>query len=312
MAPRKPTLAPAATFTAPASTRRSARLHEAAAGPATDEKTRVAKPKRAPKPKPQKYDCTTCGRNLAASSFPDHLATDNCKHYINTCKVCTKTYLAVQLDNTTYDKLACPECTEVMQNEDVKRMASKEVYARYDELERRGIAEKVPGWRWCLNPKCRAGQVHELLTAEGTTDTGPGNVNKEACKGSRSVRATSKMSRTAVDSKERRNTKSKLTAERANAFSPDICTCDACGAIACVPCDRPYHDGESCAQYKKRQEGEEKATLETIANECKQCPKCKKNIEKAGGCDAVVCEYRTSLVLQSDYSLTTCSRFAML
>ncbi|KAK4544678.1 hypothetical protein LTR36_003927 [Oleoguttula mirabilis] len=291
MAPRKPVASTAAAPPA-AATRRSARLQGVAAGPTPDAKARITKPKPAPEPKPQRYDCTTCDRKLAASSFPDHLATDSCKHLINTCKACTKTYIAVQLENTTYDKLACPECAEVMGNADVKRLASKEVYVRYDELERRGIAEKVPGWRWCLSPKCRAGQVHQPLVDDinaresqlnkaggKTTEGGKGGKKGAGKKGVKKEEAEEASGKTAKSSR-----------KKSSVFSDDICICETCGSKACVTCDRPYHEGETCAQYTERQNVEaEQATLDTIASKCKECPKCRKNIEKNGGCDAVYC-----------------------
>ena len=254
MAPRKP----AATLAPATSLRRSTRLARAAV-------EGISKPSAKPKPKPQRFDCTTCGRNLAASSFPKHLATDTCKHVINTCKQCTKTWIATQIDNTTYDKSSCPECPELMQNADVKLHAAKDIYQRFDELERHGIAEKTPGWRWCLNPKCRAGQVHEPLLEAATLE-------KKA------------------------STKVKTDKTSKKKASPnDICTCTECGAEACVSCDRPYHSGETCAQYQKRKkrqtEDEENATRAAIEKDCKQCPNCKKNIEKNGGCDHISCKY---------------------
>jgi len=143
MAPRKSTTTAPAPVPAVQPTRRSTRLRQAAAGgPAKEAKTRITKPAPAPKPKPQKYDCTTCGRTLAASSFPNHLPTDDCKHPIDTCKVCTKQYITVQLDSTTNDKLSCPQCPEILANADVKRLGTKESYARYDELER-GVGSRT-------------------------------------------------------------------------------------------------------------------------------------------------------------------------
>ena len=75
----------------------------------------------------------------------------------------------------------------------------------------------------------------------------------------------------------------------------NIFTCHSCGASACVPCDRPYHDGESCAQYRKRRkrqdETEEVASQKLIEKECKKCPKCEKNIQRSMGCDYMTCEF---------------------
>ena len=69
-----------------------------------------------------------------------------------------------------------------------------------------------------------------------------------------------------------------------------IFTCRTCDSRACVTCDRPYHDGETCAQYQKRTDKDEKATQKMIEKSCKPCPKCGKNFEKNGGCDSMVCK----------------------
>ena len=145
MAPRKPAAAPAVP-----KPRRSARIAAPNASPETPAH-RVAKRPKAAKPKSQRYECTTCSRTLAGSSFPQYLATDNCKHLINTCKQCSKAWIAAQLESTTYDKVSCPECPEVMSNAGVKELAAKEVYAKYEEIERREKVKNIPGWRWCMN-----------------------------------------------------------------------------------------------------------------------------------------------------------------
>lgn len=305
MAPRKPSAA------APRrSTRLAPRPAEPAAAPNTD-KNRIAKSKK-PAISPKK-ECTTCGRTLSIkSTFPTKTATDTCAHDINTCKVCTKAWVAAQMGSTTYDKLSCPECPELMANADVKRIAGNEVYMRYNEMERRGIAEKVPGWRWCLNPKCREGQVHEPLlkglsaekAIDVTTttqiveaidltmedaedlDTHP----NKAVKGGKRTRKASAVQKKALAARKKCAAKSSVSSE-------DIFICHSCSHKACVPCDRPYHEKETCAQYQKRKkretEAEEKATQKFIDKGCKQCPNegCGKNIEKNGGCDQVYCKY---------------------
>ena len=204
MAPRKPVaqLRPARPHI-----RRSARI-QAAANQATSagDKDRVNKAKHTPKPKPQKYDCTTCDRTMASSAFPENLPTDNCEHMINTCKSCLNMWITTMLEKTTYDKLSCPECPEIMQNEDVKMHAAKTVYTRFDELEKRAMAEKIPGWRWCLAPDCKAGQVHQPL------------IEQDAAK------STSRKSKKGKQKKE---------------DVDDMFICNECGAKACVYCDRP-------------------------------------------------------------------------
>ncbi|KAK3066978.1 hypothetical protein LTR53_016415 [Teratosphaeriaceae sp. CCFEE 6253] len=284
MAPRKP--GPAAAAAPPAAPlRRSARLANL---PPTAEPTnaqaRVSKKPQAPKPKakPKKYDCTTCGRTLAASSFPEFLATAQCAHLINTCKPCSQAWIAAQLEGVAYDRVSCPECPELLTNDGVKMLAAKAVYVKFDELERRGIAEKIPGWVWCLSPKCRAGQVHEPLLKGTITAAGKGKIQDEEIKTpKRSRRGRSKRPATPLKVID-------LTHE-----DPTFFTCHDCGARACVPCARPAHDGETCAQaqrrFKVQNDAEEKASAKLIEDRCKQCPKCGKNIEKNGGCDQVTC-----------------------
>jgi len=78
---------------------------------------------------------------------------------------------------------------------------------RFDELERNHIAENTPGWRWCLFPGCRSGQVHGKKTSNAV----PSIPNKRS--GRKKVTDT---------------TTTEVT-------DPEICKCKECGARACVP-----------------------------------------------------------------------------
>lgn len=72
---------------------------------------------------------------------------------------------------------------------------------------------------------------------------------------------------------------------------PDIFTCNLCGAKACVTCDLPYHEGETCKEFQQRtQNSNNEASLLLIETACKKCPKCTFSIEKNGGCDTMFCE----------------------
>lgn len=70
-------------------------------------------------------------------------------------------------------------------------------------------------------------------------------------------------------------------------MTTDSCMCNECGARACVPCDRPWHYGETCSDYqlriKDKVEEEDKSML-TIQRTTKKCPHCQRNIQKNGGC----------------------------
>ena len=75
----------------------------------------------------------------------------------------------------------------------------------------------------------------------------------------------------------------------------DICTCTKCGACACVPCNRPYHEGETCEAYQVRIKDcveEEDESLKAINRLTKPCPNpnCNARIQKNGGCSHMLCK----------------------
>ena len=151
-----------------------------------------------------------------------------------------------------------------MRNVNVEEAATKKVYLLFNELERKHIGNTTPGWRWCLAPGCEAGQVHETKI-EATTEEPKA---KKRCGSKKPVGQV------------------KVPAE------PDICICHECGAKACVTCDRPFHEGESCEQYQLRTKDrmdEEVKALKKIQQSTKSCPSCGKRIEKNGGCPSMIC-----------------------
>lgn len=123
---------------------------------------------------------------------------------------------------------------------------------RFEEVERKHISESTPGWFWCLAPHCRAGHVVK-------SSINVIKMNKRGC--GKSIVGKSKKDEAGKD------------------VEVGVFNCKKCGAKACVPCARPYHEGESCAEYqlriKDRLEEEDKA-LKEIKRVTKPCPKCKK------------------------------------
>ncbi|KAF4635464.1 hypothetical protein G7Y89_g2641 [Cudoniella acicularis] len=69
--------------------------------------------------------------------------------------------------------------------------------------------------------------------------------------------------------------------------------CDPnCGFRFCVTHSMPWHEGETCAEYDYRTHGrfkDDEASVKTIQEVCKICPKCNSPIEKNGGCDHMTC-----------------------
>ncbi|KAF2815428.1 uncharacterized protein BDZ99DRAFT_459295 [Mytilinidion resinicola] len=75
-----------------------------------------------------------------------------------------------------------------------------------------------------------------------------------------------------------------------------IFTCEGCHAKYCILCEVPYHDGLSCAEYKRQaglteeQKKQEAAMAEFLREKLtKRCPKCEILIQKDKGCDHMTC-----------------------
>ncbi|KAI7332765.1 hypothetical protein KC315_g4501 [Hortaea werneckii] len=245
----------------------------------------------------QRFLCYGCDVERVPSQFPDCNPSADCQHLINTCTTCLKKWVEAQVEAGSFktDKedskvfgLACPHpgCLGTMKADDVEEAATRKVFGRFDEIARRHIAEHTPGWRWCLAPHCKAGQVHDSSDAVAVTTT----VVDDAAPPSEPIpksKKSSKSKKKAVDETTKAvkeiDTKPDLI---------DIFQCHACGARACGPCDRPYHDGESCVQYQHRirdRLDEEDQTLQTIQKSTRKCPACGVNIQKNGGCPYMIC-----------------------
>lgn len=220
-----------------------------------------------------RHPCFSCATDRMSRFFPDYNPSPDCEHLINTCKTCLKKWVEANIESASFKTteengvfgVRCPQpdCEGVMRNVNVNIALGKKgmpTYQRFVELERKYIGDNTPGWRWCLAPGCRAGQVH--------TSPSP------------------------VPLPRRRSKITNLFVEKKPEQEPDIFTCNDCGAKACVPCDRPYHEGETCEQYQVRTKDrfdEEDQALKTIHRVTKSCPGCGKRIEKNGGCPSMLC-----------------------
>jgi hypothetical protein len=145
--------------------------------------------------------------------------------------------------------------------------------SRFEELERKFIGDSTPNWRWCLSSGCDAGQIHISLPTSKSMPNPPAKPSKRSKK---------------------RNPPIDVYQDPLTASSPvsDICTCVKCGAKACVSCDRPWHEGETCEQYQLRIKDhveEEDKALKRIRDSTRPCPQCGKRIEKNGGCPSMHC-----------------------
>jgi hypothetical protein len=71
--------------------------------------------------------------------------------------------------------------------------------------------------------------------------------------------------------------------------------CKACKKSHCVVHNVKWHDGESCAEYDYRmgslKKNEEEASRLLVEEISKQCPGCKRPVEKVDGCDHMTCKF---------------------
>ncbi|KAK5170313.1 uncharacterized protein LTR77_004900 [Saxophila tyrrhenica] len=260
-----------------------------------------------------KFLCLSCQTERTSSQFPDYNPSAECEHLIHTCKNCLKKWVEVQVECSAFVKktaaedgagvdaaegdervrkgeveegkpnsllfgIKCPhpDCKGVMRNVNVEMGATKKVYQKFAEIERKFIGDSTPGWRWCLDPSCEAGQVHKSTLSKQEQE--------------RQAAAKSPTKRT----KKGKSKEAPVIVYEDNPapIQADICTCHACGSQACVSCDRPWHEGETCDGYqiriKDRMEEEDKA-LREIQSATKPCPGCAKRIQKNGGCPNMNC-----------------------
>ncbi|KAL2355489.1 hypothetical protein BJ546DRAFT_690698 [Cryomyces antarcticus] len=104
-------------------------------------------------------DCVVCGDELPTLSFPVKGPTASCAHEVKTCQGCLEQWVASELSSKGWDRIRCPECPELLQHPDVHRAAAKDVFEKYDRLATQSLLAADPNFHWCLNPKCKSGQI---------------------------------------------------------------------------------------------------------------------------------------------------------
>jgi hypothetical protein len=207
-----------------------------------------------------RFLCTCCDTERKNKQFPDYNPSPDCEHNIHTCKVCLRNWIEARVgsDDLIYllvdtpeggkaFGIPCPECKAVMRNVNVEMAVSKKVYQMYVERRRKWVQENTPGWFYCMVPDCEGGHVHVHEPQKARN----GQAKKSKKKGGK----------------------------KDDAEAPNIFVCEECGGKACVPCQRPWHEGESCADYQARikdRVDEEDESLKMIKKVTKKCPGCKR------------------------------------
>ncbi|KAK0633068.1 hypothetical protein B0T14DRAFT_415664 [Immersiella caudata] len=68
--------------------------------------------------------------------------------------------------------------------------------------------------------------------------------------------------------------------------------CKACSARHCIRHNVPWHKGETCDDYDRRnkqRKKDDKASEQMIKKTSKKCPECKKDVHKFTGCNHITC-----------------------
>ncbi|KAL3317007.1 hypothetical protein Ciccas_004344 [Cichlidogyrus casuarinus] len=80
-------------------------------------------------------------------------------------------------------------------------------------------------------------------------------------------------------------------AAKLHSFETQLITCTSCSERFCSSCGNPWHDPAPCRQFKLwlQRISQDSGTSNWIVAHTKECPKCKVVIEKAGGCNHMIC-----------------------
>lgn len=98
--------------------------------------------------------------------LPERPPTTECAHPAGICKPCLSSSIASSFQIRDASRMPCPHdaCPEMLSQDDVKRWATDEVYARYHMLLLRSLLRSEDGqgglFVWCQNPACFSGQIH--------------------------------------------------------------------------------------------------------------------------------------------------------
>lgn len=106
--------------------------------------------------------CPICTDDKRIIDIPRQITAD-CGHKPTACKDCVRHWIHTTMETVSHDRLTCPECHKPLQFNDVKRLASREDFDRYDSLMTRAALEKIRDFRWCLSASCESGQIHDPM-----------------------------------------------------------------------------------------------------------------------------------------------------
>jgi hypothetical protein len=79
----------------------------------------------------EKKECVVCTEMRSLHRFPERPPTTACKHNIDVCRKCLRTWLASEFSTKMWNELKCPICPAPMQDRDMWEFAPKDIAKRY-------------------------------------------------------------------------------------------------------------------------------------------------------------------------------------
>ncbi|PMD24650.1 hypothetical protein NA56DRAFT_566586 [Hyaloscypha hepaticicola] len=104
-------------------------------------------------------ECSICADEFDKTEFPETTQiTSNCHHKSDdrVCIYCLQQSIATAVTEGQLHLVICPFCPEKLSHNEVKKYATKEVFARYEYLKLMATPDLV----MCLGLDCGSGQIH--------------------------------------------------------------------------------------------------------------------------------------------------------
>ncbi|KAI0972964.1 hypothetical protein F4678DRAFT_427463 [Xylaria arbuscula] len=207
--------------------------------------------------------CTSCLEWKPETDY--RLATSQCRrgHAPRTCTACFRTWIQRSLEDRG-TRITCVQCPSELDYFAIKEIADEATFERYETLLLNRLLEQDPRFVWCAHA-CGSGQSHP-----------------------------------------------------AGADEP-ILTCHNCFRKTCVVHQLPWHPGLTCLEFDQlvavgemsqsqntsqeqsleeqrnqvllQRARDDEASRELVSRSSKPCPRCHFDIQKAGGCDMMTCEF---------------------
>lgn len=105
--------------------------------------------------------CTTCEHECPEEErFPSVPQACAETHEAETCLTCWQQWLEVQVGSQSYDQISCVQCSNKLNQLDIKRLATTAIFEQYLDAEAKSALATDDSFTWCLAPKCSSGQLH--------------------------------------------------------------------------------------------------------------------------------------------------------